>query len=42
MLDLKFIVNHPDAVKAGAAKKHIPCDVDEILRLDAERRELVG
>lgn len=42
MLDLKFIVNNPDAVKAGAAKKHIPCDVDEILRLDAERRELVG
>ncbi|MDG1049445.1 MAG: serine--tRNA ligase [Planctomycetota bacterium] len=42
MLDLKFIVNHPDAVKAGAAKKHIPCDVDEILRLDAERRGLVG
>jgi len=42
VLDLKFIVNHPDAVKAGAAKKHIPCDVDEILRLDAERRELVG
>jgi seryl-tRNA synthetase len=42
VLDLKFIVNNPDAVKAGAAKKHIPCDVDEILRLDAERRELVG
>ncbi len=42
MLDLKFIVNNPDAVKAGAAKKHIPCDVDEILRLDAERKELVG
>lgn len=42
MLDLKFIVNNPDAVKAGAAKKHIPCDVDEILSLDAERRELVG
>ncbi len=42
MLDLKFIVNNPDAVRAGAAKKHIPCDVDEILRLDAERRELVG
>jgi len=42
VLDLKFIVNNPDVVKAGAAKKHIPCDVDEILRLDAERRELVG
>ena len=42
MLDLKFIVNNPEAVKAGSAKKHIPCDVDEILRLDSERRELVG
>jgi len=42
VLDLKFIVNNPDAVKAGAAKKHIPCDVDEMLRLGAERRELVG
>ncbi|MEM9800311.1 MAG: serine--tRNA ligase [Planctomycetota bacterium] len=42
MLDLKFIVAHPDLVKAGAAKKHIDCDVDAILRLDEERRELVG
>jgi hypothetical protein len=31
MLDLKFIVQNPDAVKAGAAKKHIPCDVDRIV-----------
>ena len=42
MLDLKYIVNHPDAVKAGAAKKHIDCDIDRIVALDAERRELVG
>ena len=42
MLDLKFIVQNPDAVKAGALKKHIPCDVDRILELDVERRELVG
>ncbi|MEM8713607.1 MAG: serine--tRNA ligase, partial [Planctomycetota bacterium] len=41
MLDLKFIVQNPDAVRAGAAKKHIPCDVDRILSLDGERRELI-
>ncbi|MFT5733882.1 MAG: seryl-tRNA synthetase [Planctomycetota bacterium] len=42
MLDLKFIVQNPDAVKAGAAKKHIPCDVDRIVALDGERREMIG
>ena len=42
MLDLKFIVANPDTVKAGALKKHIPCDVDRILELDVERRDLVG
>lgn len=42
MLDLKFIVQNPEAVKAGAAKKHIPCDVDRIVALDEARRELVG
>ncbi|MDF1838172.1 MAG: serine--tRNA ligase [Planctomycetota bacterium] len=40
MLDLKFIRNHPDAVRAGAAKKHIPCDVDRILELDKANRAL--
>ncbi len=42
MLDLKFIVQHPDLVRAGAQKKRIPCDVDRILELDEERRGLVG
>jgi seryl-tRNA synthetase len=40
MLDLKFIRANPDAVKAASAKKHIPCDVDRILELDAESRAL--
>lgn len=40
MLDLKFIRQHPDLVRAGAEKKHIPCDVDRILELDREHREL--
>ena len=38
MLDLKFIRQHPDVVRAGAAKKRIPCDVDRILALDEEWR----
>lgn len=42
MLDLKYIVQNPDLVKAGAAKKHIDCDVDRIVALDEERRALVG
>ncbi len=40
MLDLKFIRNHPDAVRAGAVKKHIPCDVDRILELDKANRSM--
>ena len=39
MLDLKFIRQNPDVVKAGAAKKRIPCDIDKILELDREVRE---
>ncbi|QDU67189.1 serine--tRNA ligase [Engelhardtia mirabilis] len=38
MLDLKFIRAEPDAVRAAAAKKRIPCDVDRILELDVEVR----
>jgi len=40
VLDLKFIRQHPDAVRAGAAKKRILCDVDKILDLDRDAREL--
>ncbi|MFT4647488.1 MAG: seryl-tRNA synthetase [Glaciecola sp.] len=40
MLDLKFIRNHPDVVRAGALKKRIPCDVDRILVLDIENRSM--
>src|SRR2546423_7265216 len=41
MLSLSFIREHPDLVKEGARKKGEPAPVDEILRLDAERRETV-
>ncbi len=40
MLDLKLIRQNPEAVAAGARKKRIPCDVDRILALDVEGREL--
>jgi seryl-tRNA synthetase len=40
VLDLKFIRQNPDLVKAGAAKKRIPCDVDRILELDEQSRAL--
>jgi seryl-tRNA synthetase len=40
VLDIKFIREHPELVKAGATKKHVACDVDRLLELDAERRKL--
>src|SRR5881275_3471049 len=39
MLSLNFIREHPDLVKDGARKKGEPAPVDEIVRLDAQRRE---
>jgi len=41
VLDLKLIRANPDLVKAGAKKKRIPCDVDRILELDRQNRELM-
>jgi seryl-tRNA synthetase len=38
LLDLKFIRQRPEAVKAGARKKRLECDVDRILALDEEIR----
>ncbi len=40
MLDLKFIRENADLVKEGARKKRVTCDVDGVLELDRERREL--
>ena len=40
MLDLKFIRQHPDLVRAGAEKKRMACDIDRILELDAAQRGL--
>jgi len=40
VLDIKFIRANPEAVKAGARKKRIACDVDRVLAVDKEWREL--
>ena len=40
MLDAKFIRQNAELVKAGAKKKRIECDVDGLIALDSERREL--
>jgi seryl-tRNA synthetase len=41
MLDMKLIRENPDKVKTGAANKNEKCDIDEILRLDERRREII-
>ncbi len=40
MLDIRFIREHADLVKAGAAKKHIEVDIDRLLQVDDERKSL--
>jgi seryl-tRNA synthetase len=40
MLDIKFIRENKDLISAGAKKKHIDFNVDELLSVDEERREL--
>ncbi|MBZ9571997.1 serine--tRNA ligase [Patescibacteria group bacterium] len=41
MLDIKFIRNNPDIVKEGCQKKQVKVDIDRILKLDKERRDLI-
>ena len=42
MLDIKFIREHPDLVKEGVQKKgEDPVRVDEVLRLDGHRRQVL-
>lgn len=42
MLDIKFIRENLDFVKAGAKKKHIEVDLDALMALDEKRRELTA
>jgi seryl-tRNA synthetase len=41
MLDLKWVRENPQLVTEGAAKKNVSADVDSLLELDRERRELI-
>ena len=38
MLELRFIRENADAIRAGAKKKRIPVDLDRLLELDAQSR----
>src|SRR3989344_7855383 len=40
MLDIHFIRENAEIVKAGAAKKHIDVDIDRLLAVDDERKLL--
>src|SRR5438445_4807633 len=42
MLSLSFIREHPEVVREGARKKGETSPVDEILKLDAERRQTLS
>lgn len=42
MLDIKMIVENPEAVRQGMAKRNKEVDVDALLALDKTRRELLG
>lgn len=41
MLDIRYIREHPDIVKAGAAKKRIRIDIDRLIEVDERRRALL-
>ncbi|MEK7822550.1 MAG: serine--tRNA ligase [Planctomycetota bacterium] len=41
MLDLNFIRKNPEEVKRAVREKHERVDVDHLLKLDADRRELI-
>ena len=38
MLDIHFIRENVDLIKAGAAKKHIDVDIDALIKIDDERK----
>ncbi len=42
MLDIKFIRENKDIVRAAAEKKHIAIDIDRLLALDEKRRALIA
>ncbi len=42
MLDIKFIRENKDIVAQGAKKKHVVFDVEELIKIDDERRNLLA
>jgi seryl-tRNA synthetase len=42
MLDIKFIRENSEKVKKACKDKQVKVDIDELLRLDKERRGLLG
>ena len=42
MLDLKFIRENPDVVRQAVANRHDTAPIDEILKLDGERRQKIA
>ena len=41
MLDIKFIRENTEAVKANLVNRHNDFDLDEVIELDRKRRELL-
>lgn len=41
MLDIRFIRSNPDEVKKGLAKRNADVDIDRLLRLDEDKRDLL-
>ncbi|HHT9154119.1 MAG TPA: serine--tRNA ligase, partial [Candidatus Hypogeohydataceae bacterium YC40] len=41
MLDLNFIRKNPEAVRTAVREKHERVDIDQLVKLDADRRELI-
>ena len=42
MLDVAFIRDHLDAVKANCKNRNVSADVDRVVALDDQRKQLVG
>jgi len=40
MLDIKFIKENPNIVKDSCKKRGVKCDIDKLLKLDKEKREV--
>ena len=41
MLDRKFIIENTDAVKQNCANRNVTCEIDKLVELESDRRELM-